>query len=97
MLLVYLSKNQIKLTVGKIVLGFPGDAVVKHPPASTGDVRDACLNSGSGRSTGVGNGNLLHDSCLENSMDRRSLVGYSSWGHKESDMTERLNTHTHKR
>ena len=28
---------------------------------------------------------------------QRSLVGYSSWGHKESNMTERLrmNTHTH--
>ena len=25
----------------------------------------------------------------------RSLVGYSPWGHKESDMTEQLNTHTH--
>ena len=25
---------------------------------------------------------------------QRSLVGYSPWGHKESDMTERL-THTH--
>ena len=24
-----------------------------------------------------------------------SLVGYSPWGHKESDMTERLNRHTH--
>ena len=25
---------------------------------------------------------------------QRSLVGYSPWGHKESDMTDRL-THTH--
>ena len=24
---------------------------------------------------------------------QRSLVGYSPWGHKESDMTERLNFH----
>ena len=32
-------------------------------------------------------------SCLENPMDR-SLVGYSPWGHKESDTTEQL-THTH--
>ena len=28
--------------------------------------------------------NPLQYSCLENSMDR-SLVGYSPWGHKESD------------
>ena len=28
----------------------------------------------------------------------RSLVAYSPWGHKESDMTERLtHTHTHKK
>ena len=26
---------------------------------------------------------------------QRSLVGYGAWGHKESDTTERLNTHTH--
>ena len=26
-----------------------------------------------------------------------SLEGYSPWGHKESDMTERLRTHTYKR
>ena len=28
---------------------------------------------------------------------RRSLVGYSPWGHKELDMTERLSTGKHKR
>ena len=26
---------------------------------------------------------------------QRSLAGYSSWGRKESDMTEQLNTHRH--
>jgi len=26
---------------------------------------------------------------------QRSLVGYSPWGHKESDMTERLSIHAH--
>ena len=26
---------------------------------------------------------------------QRDLVGYNSWNHKESVMTERLNTHTH--
>ena len=29
-------------------------------------------------------------SCLENPHGQRSLVGYSPWGHKESDMTEHL-------
>ena len=26
---------------------------------------------------------------------KRSLAGYSPWGHKESDMTEHTHTHTH--
>ena len=34
------------------------------------------------------NGNPLQYSCLENPMDKRSLVGYSPWGHKESGTTE---------
>ena len=48
---------------------------------------------GLGRSPGEGNGNPLQYSCLENSMDweaPQSLVGYSPWGRKESDMTEQL-------
>ena len=39
---------------------------------------------------GKGNGNLLQYSFLENSMDREAMVGYSPWGHKESDMSEQL-------
>ena len=30
----------------------------------------------------------LQYSCLQNPHGQRSLVGYSPWGHKESDMTE---------
>ena len=44
--------------------------VVKNPPANAGDTRDAGSIPGSGRSPGVGNGNLLQYSCLENSMGR---------------------------
>ena len=40
--------------------------VVKNPPANAGDTRDSGLIPGSGRSPGVGNGNLLQYSCLEN-------------------------------
>ena len=43
--------------------------MVKTPPAHAGHARDVGSIPGSGRSPGVGNGNLLH-SCLENSMDR---------------------------
>ena len=68
--------------------------MVKNPPANAGDITDADLIPGSGRSPGVGHGNPFQYSCLENSMDRgashrqRSLVGYSSQGCKELDMTE---------
>ena len=41
-----------------------------------------------GRSTGEGTGNPLQYSCLKKSRGHWSLVGYSPYGHKESDMTE---------
>ena len=46
------------------------------------------LIPGSGRSYGEENGNPLQYSCLENPHGWRSVVSYSPWGHKESDMTE---------
>ena len=51
-------------------MGFPGSTVVKNLPASPGDAKDMGLISELGRSSGVGNGNPLQYSCLENSMDR---------------------------
>ena len=36
-----------------------------------------------------------HYSCLENPHGQRSLAGYSLWGHKESDTTDRLSTTQH--
>jgi len=41
-----------------------------------------------------GNGSLLQYFCLENSIDRRSLAGYSSWGHKRG-RHDRETEHTH--
>ena len=38
------------------------------------------------------NGTPFQYSYLENPHEQKSLVGYSPWGRKESDMTERLNT-----
>ena len=38
-------------------------------------------------SPGEGNDNPLQYSCLENLMDGRSLVDYSPWHHKDSDVT----------
>ena len=48
-------------------MGFPGGTVIQNPPANAEDVSSV---PGSGRSPGVGNGNALQYSCLENSMDR---------------------------
>ena len=50
--------------------GSPGGAVVKNPLASAGDAKDVGSIPGSGKSSGVGNGNLLQHSCLENPMVR---------------------------
>ena len=46
---------------------FSAGAVVKTSPANAGDMSSI---PGSGRSPGVGNGNLPQYPCLENSMDR---------------------------
>ena len=66
--------------LGKLLnLGFPGGSVVNNPPANAGDVGSI---PGLGRFPGVGNGNPLQCSCLENSMDRREPVGLQSMGLK---------------
>ena len=44
--------------------------MVKSPPTNAGNAKDMSLISGSGRFPGVGNGNPLQYSSLENSMDR---------------------------
>ena len=54
---------------------------------STCNVGDLASIPGLGRSPGGGHGNPLQYSSLENPHGQRSLVGYSPWGHKESDVT----------
>ena len=63
---------------------FPGDLVVKNPPANA---RDTGSIPGLGRSPGEGNGNPLQCSYLGNPMDRGAWR-VSPWGPKELDMTE---------
>ena len=65
--------------------------MVKNPLTSARDIRDLGLIPESGRSPGGGNGNPLHYSCLENSMDRGAWLTVHG-GKKESDMTEHLST-----
>ena len=50
-----------------------------------------------GRSAGGGHGNPIQYSCLENPHGQRSLVDFSPWGRKDSDMTQQLGAHTHAR
>ena len=62
--------------------------VVKNPPANAGRHNRHGFDFWVERSAGGGDGNPLQYSCLENPMDKRSLVGYSVWGRRESDTTE---------
>ena len=70
-------------------MGFPCGSDGKE---STCNVGDLGLIPGLGRSPGGGKGSPLQYSCLENPHGQRSLAGYSLWGCKESDTTERLST-----
>ena len=68
--------------------------MVKNPPANAEDKGDSGSISGLGRS--LEQGTATHPVfLLREAHGQSSLVGYSPWGHKESDMTERLSTHTH--
>ena len=69
--------------------GFSGGSDSKE---SASNMRNLGSIPGLGRSPEGGHGNPLQYSCLENPHGQRSLVGYSPWGHKESDMAERLST-----
>ena len=62
--------------------------MVKNLPVNAGDAGDMGSIPGLGRSSREGNGNPLQYSCLENNSMDRGAMGCSSWGHKESDMTE---------
>ena len=64
--------------------------MVKNP-----SVEDLGSIPGLGRSPGGGCGNPLQYSYLENPHGQWSLLGYSPWGHKHLDMTERLSTAQH--
>ena len=79
--------KKYELPVLRLTLGFPGGSDSTESACNAGDLD---LMSGLGRSPGEGNGNPLQYSCLENPRGQRSLVGYSPWVLKESDMTAGL-------
>ena len=66
---------------------FSGGSDSKESECNGGDPGSV---PGSGGPPGKGHGYPLQYSSLENSMHKRSLVGYHPWGCKESDMPEWL-------
>ena len=62
--------------------------VAKNLPANEGDIRDACLIPGPGRSPRGGHGNPFQYSYLENPMNRGALWATVHRITKKSDMTE---------
>ena len=76
-----------------VFLGFPGGSDGKESTCNVGDLGSI---PGLGRSPGRGHGNPLQYSSLENPHGRRSLMGYSRWGHKNLGVSEWLSTHTGK-
>ena len=71
----------------RMTIGFPGGSDGKKSTCNVGNLGSI---PGWGRSPGGGHGNPLQNSCLENRHEQRNLVGYSPWGRKELDTTERL-------
>ena len=84
-------RNLFFFFIAKHLKGFPGDSDGKESACNAGDLGSI---PGLGGSPGGGNDNPLQYSCLENPHGWRSLAGYSSWAHKELDMTEQLSTQT---
>ena len=91
--LVYLQqseqKREIEDSSGSNSTGFPGGSEGKAPACNAGDLGSI---PGWGRFPGEGNGNPLQY-LPGRSHGWRSLVGYSPWGGRESNMTEQLHFH----
>ena len=73
---------------------FPGGTVIKNLPASAGETSSVGSITGLGRTPGEGNGNLLHCSCLGNSIDRGSWR-VQSHGVTKSGTWLSMCTHAH--
>ena len=78
---------EIDLWSSRVLFGLPPWLSSKESPCNAGDVGSI---PGSGRLTEGGSSKSPQYSCLgnPNPMDTGKLVGYSSWGHIESDKTE---------
>ena len=79
------SGERIRLPT-PVFLGFPGGSDGKEAAGDLGSIPEL------ERSPGGEHDNPLQYSCLENPYGQRNMVGYSPWGHTESDTTEQLST-----
>ena len=79
----------IQICYPNFTRGFPGGSDSKDSACNVGDLRSFPWL---GRSPRGEHGNPLQYSCLENPHGQRSLASSSPWGHRKSDMTERLST-----
>ena len=73
-----------KLIMATIIMGFPGNSVVKNLPAKAGEEGSI---PGLGRSPGERNGSSLQYSCLGNPMDRGAWWATVHRVIRDSDMT----------
>ena len=77
--------------VAPVLWGFPGGSDGRESACDAGYLGSI---PGLGKSPGVGHGNPLQYSCLENPYGQRSLMGSAPWGDKDSDTTEHTHRHT---
>ena len=70
--------------------------MVKNLPVHARDAGDVCLIPGLGRFPWEREWQLTPVFLPGKSCGQRRLVGYSLWGLKESDMTDRAHTHATK-
>ena len=68
--------------------------MVKNPPANARNTEDTSFYPGVGKIRWRRKWQPTPGFLPGKSHGQRSLVGYSLWGHKESDTTEQLTTHT---
>ena len=69
-------------------MDFPGGSVVKNPPANAGDTGDTGSIPGSGRFPWRRKWQPTPVFLPGESHGQRSLVGYSSWDYKQSNITK---------